>query len=76
MDGYRYWVERHKLLVELERQKASLAGMPAADRPAKTAAVEQAFRVKLDVLYGQVRDEFEPATPSASREPAAPADKR
>lgn len=59
MDGYRYWVERHKLLVELDQQKEVLAEQSEATRPALTAELERAFRLKLDALYSEARGEFE-----------------
>jgi hypothetical protein len=59
MDGYRYWVERHKLLVELDRAKQAASGLPDAERLQQTMALEQDFRVKLDALYAQARDQFE-----------------
>ena len=59
MNGYRYWVERHKLLVELERQKEVLAERPEKDRPGRATEIERAFRGRLDALYGEARAEFE-----------------
>ena len=59
MDGYRYWVDRHRLLVELEQQKEILGERPEADRPALAAELERGFRARLDALYSQARDEFE-----------------
>jgi hypothetical protein len=61
MDGYRYWVERHKLLVELERAKAELGGLGERERGERTVELERAFRGKLDLLYSQARTEFEPS---------------
>jgi hypothetical protein len=63
MNGYRYWVERHKLLLELANAKEQIAGLPEAERQERTMALEFDFRAKLDALYGKVRDEFE--TPAA-----------
>lgn len=60
IDGYRYWVERHKLLLELERQKEVLAEHTDAERPAVEAELERQFRGKLDTLYADARAEFEP----------------
>jgi len=65
MDGYRYWVERHKLLVELAAAKEQLGGVPATERAARTLELERDFRRKLDALYGRARDSFEPRPPSA-----------
>lgn len=59
MDGYRYWVERHKLLLELEHAKQAAAGLPEAERRERTLVLERDFRVRLDALYAQARDEFQ-----------------
>jgi hypothetical protein len=60
MDGYRYWVERHKLLVELEEKKALFRGLSDAERTARTLEVEREFRSLLDRLYAEARQSFEP----------------
>ena len=60
MDGYRYWVERHKLLVDLQKQKEVLAEKREIDRAPIEAKLESEFRARLDALYGQARSEFEP----------------
>jgi len=65
MDGYRYWVERHKLCVELEREKDRIATLPEAAREQQTLVAERDFRIKLDALYARARDNFEGAPPSA-----------
>jgi hypothetical protein len=62
MDGYRYWVERHKLLLELEAQKAALDERPEKEALALAVELERAFRTKLDLLYAEAKSEFEPAT--------------
>ena len=59
MDGYRYWVERHKLLVELAEQKAVLAELDEAEANARAVVLETEFRGRLDALYGEARDQFE-----------------
>jgi hypothetical protein len=59
MDGYRYWVERHKLLIELDRAKQAAAGLPEAERLQQTMTLERDFRIKLDALYAEARDQFE-----------------
>ncbi|HEX2573854.1 MAG TPA: hypothetical protein VH877_30175 [Polyangia bacterium] len=59
MDGYRYWVERHKLLIELDRAKQAATGLPEAERLKQTMALEHDFRAKLDALYAEARDQFE-----------------
>ena len=59
IDGYRYWVERHKLLVELAEARDRLAGRPDADRDTASVELDRQFRERLDALYGQARDQFE-----------------
>jgi hypothetical protein len=66
MDGYRYWVERHRLAVWLEDEKTKAAALPEAQRLELTLAAEREFRRRLDALYGQAQSEFR--TPSS--EPA------
>lgn len=63
MDGYRYWVERHRLLVELGNAKEELAGRSDAERSAAEVELDRAFREKLDALYGEARGEFEASGP-------------
>ena len=65
MDGYRYWVERHKLLIELAQKKERLAELPLAARPAVEAELEREFRERLDRVYGEARGEFEGSRPGA-----------
>ena len=59
MDGYRYWVERHRLLVTLEQEKEILVEKREAERPAIEARIESEFRARLDTLYADARVEFE-----------------
>jgi hypothetical protein len=59
IDGYRYWVERHKLLLELAEARAQLGGRPDGERAQAEAALDQRFRERLDALYGEVRDQYE-----------------
>lgn len=59
MDGYRYWVERHKLLIALDEEKQRLEERPDAGREQGAVDLDRGFREKLDALYGQARDQFE-----------------
>jgi hypothetical protein len=61
MNGYRYWVERHRLAAWLEEERLRAASLPERERRAKELVAEREFRLKLDALYGQVRAEFEHA---------------
>ena len=60
MNGYQYWVERHRLTVWLEEKKQLAKTRPDAERLSATLVAEQEFRQKLDQLYARVRSEFEP----------------
>ena len=64
MDGYRYWVERHRLLINLAAAKELLAEKPDAERAIGEAELDRSFRTELDAIYGEARGEFE--TPKAS----------
>lgn len=61
MKGYRFWVERHKLMQWLEIETRKLEGMQEPERRQRTIELERDFRVKLDEIYGRVRLECEPA---------------
>jgi hypothetical protein len=65
MDGYRYWVERHRLCVDLDREKERIATLPESERTEQTLIVERDFRIKLDALYARAQGNFEGAPPSA-----------
>jgi hypothetical protein len=65
MDGYRYWVERHKLCIELERAKHAIDALPEAERLAQLQTAERDFRVKIDALYAHAQAEFEASPPRA-----------
>lgn len=62
MDGYRYWVERHRLAVWLEDEKKKAAALPEAQRLERTLEAEREFRLRLDALYAQAQSEFETPT--------------
>lgn len=59
MDGYRYWVARHRLLVDLAEARAQLAEKPDAERAAGEIELDRNFRDQLDAIYGEARGEFE-----------------
>ena len=61
MKGYRYWIERHKLMLWLETETRKLEGLHELERKRRTSELERDFRVKLDEIYGRVRLECEPA---------------
>ena len=58
MDGYRYLVERNRLMFEFEDQVAKLKHLPPAERKAKTAGMQVELDRKVAALYSQVAEEF------------------
>jgi hypothetical protein len=61
MNGYQYWVERHRLTAWLELERQAAKGLPEREGQARTLEAEREFRLRLDALYSQVRSEFERA---------------
>jgi hypothetical protein len=61
MNGYQYWVERHRLAAWLERQRQVAKQLPEKESLERMLDAEREFRLRLDALYSQVRSEFEPA---------------
>jgi hypothetical protein len=61
MNGYTYWVERHRLAAWLEEQKRRARTLPDGERQTRVLEAEREFRARLDALYGQVRSQFETA---------------
>jgi hypothetical protein len=58
MDGYRYLVERNRLMFEFEDQAAKLKHLPLSERQAKIAGMQVELDRKIAALYAQVADEF------------------
>ncbi len=63
MNGYQYWVERHKLLIALAEKKEALAERPEQEALDRAVELEREFREKLDAIYAEARPEFEPSDP-------------
>jgi len=61
MNGYQFWVERHRLTAWLEKQRQVAKQLPERESLQRVLDAEREFRLRLDALYGQVRSEFEPA---------------
>lgn len=61
MSGYRFWLERYRLTTWLEGEKERIKHLQEAERQRRLAELEQAFRTRLDEMYGRVRLEIEPA---------------
>lgn len=58
MNGYRYLVERNRLMFEFEEQVAKLKHLPATDRRAKIAGMQVELDRKIAALYSQVAEEY------------------
>ena len=58
MDGYRYLVERNRLMHRYEEDVAKLRNLPEAERKAKQNGLQAEFDRQLQTLYAQVAEEF------------------
>lgn len=68
MDGYRYMIERNRLMYKLEEELAKLAGLPEEQRQAETKRLQTEFDRRLAELYAEVASEF----PGERRKKARP----
>jgi predicted nucleic acid-binding Zn ribbon protein len=68
MDGYRYMIERNRLLRNLEEELSKLAGLPDSQRKAETERLQAEFDRKVAQLYAEVASEF----PGERRKKARP----
>ncbi len=58
MDGYRYMIERNRLMQTLEQELAKLAGQPDEQRQSETRRLQAEFDRRLAELYAEVATEF------------------
>ncbi len=58
MDGYRYAVERNKLLIWLEEEKRKLAELSAPERLEQTKDLEREFDRRMAGLYQKGKQIF------------------
>jgi hypothetical protein len=58
MDGYRYLVQRNRLMQKLEDDLRQLEHLPEAERIAETRKLEAQFDIHLRELYTQVASEY------------------
>lgn len=58
MDGYRYLIQRNRLMCRLEDDLRQIQDLPDAERQAATGRLQAQFDLKLRELYGQVADEY------------------
>ena len=58
MDGYRFMIERNRLMYKLEDDLAAIRHLPEIERRAKTNRLQAEFDRQLAALYGTVAEEF------------------
>lgn len=58
MNGYRYLIERNRLMCQLEDELGRLANLDVAERQAETARLQAQFDIRLKQLYTQVAAEY------------------
>jgi hypothetical protein len=58
MDGYRYMIERNRLMQNLEEDLKKLAGLPEQQKEAETRRHRVEFDRRLAELYAEVASEF------------------
>ena len=58
MDGYRYLIQRNRLMCRLEDDLRQVQDLPDADRQAAITRLQAQCDLKLRELYGQVADEY------------------
>ncbi len=58
MNGYRYMIERNRLMYKLEDELAGIRHLPEIERRAKTARLQAEFDRQLAALYSQVAEEY------------------
>lgn len=68
MDGYRYLIERNRLLRELEAELDKLSTLPEPQRKAQRDRLQAEFDRRVAELYAQVASEF----PGERRKKARP----
>lgn len=58
MDGYRFMIERNRLMYKLEDDLAKIRNLPEVERRSKTTKLQAEFDRQLAALYAQVADEY------------------
>jgi len=58
MDGYRYMIERNRLMQKLEQELAKLTAIPDEQRQSETGRLQAEFDRSLADLYAEVAAEF------------------
>jgi hypothetical protein len=68
MDGYRFMIERNRLMYKLEDELAKIRHLPDIERRAKTNKLQAQFDRELAALYATMADEY----PGERRKKARP----
>ncbi len=58
MNGYRYLIQRNRLMCQLEDDLAKLKDLPDAEREGETKRLQAQFDFTLAELYAGMADEF------------------
>jgi hypothetical protein len=58
MDGYRFMIERNRLMYKLEDELAKIRHLSEVERRAKTNKLQAEFDRQLAALYSQVATEY------------------
>jgi hypothetical protein len=58
MNGYRFMIERNRLMYKLEDDLAKIRHLPEIERRAKTTKLQAEFDRQLAALYGQMAEEY------------------
>jgi len=58
MNGYRFMIERNRLMYKLEDDLARIRHLPEIERRAKTNKLQSEFDRELAALYRQVAEEY------------------
>ncbi len=58
MDGYKYLIQRNRLMMNLEEELEKIKMLPDEERQREKARLEAEFDRALGELYSQVADEY------------------
>jgi hypothetical protein len=58
MDGYRFMIERNRLMYKLEDELAKIRHLPDVERRTKTNKLQAEFDRQLAALYAEVAEEY------------------
>jgi hypothetical protein len=72
MDGYRYMIERNRLMQKLEQELAGLTTLPDEQKQRETTRLQAEFDRVLADLYAEVATEFPGERGKKPRPPGDP----